>query len=41
MRESERGRETPGGGGERGLGSWFDEGCKENVNQTITLHVID
>lgn len=26
---------------ERELGSWFDEGCKENVNQTITLRVID
>lgn len=41
MIERERGGETEGGG-ERGvLGSWFDEGCKENVNQTITLHVID
>lgn len=25
----------------RVLGSWLDEGCKENVNQTITLHAID
>ena len=33
-RDSERRREGV-------LGSWFDEGCKENVNQTITLHVID
>lgn len=34
--EAERRRES-----RRVLGSWFDEGCKENVNQTITLHAID
>lgn len=36
QRKGEGGRER-----KRALGSWFDEGCTENVNQTITLHLID
>lgn len=45
MRERDWERDREKGRGERerkrALGSWFDEGCTENVNQTITLHLID